>query len=305
MQFIMIYNHYPVSSGKYMKFALQEMGHEVLSIGPYHGSVVWGIDVGHEHADFPSFGDKIDQLDNADCILIADSDPNLLFADTQQRLKERYSCPVVVYGVDNHARPYGGLGIDHFFMAHKWPSVVDMTATNVTWLPCGYDSRMTVSQIPWEKRKWDVLLCGVLYPQRETILRKITQLGYKVKYHLGAVGQDYINLYHNSRIALNIAVNYDLSQRVFETAALGCNVLTSHIPDLLDLLEGQSVAGLADLIYVDEVRGVWELHDMTLLDEVIPKLLNRYHRPMDPKWVKEHTWQKRLQVIIDWVKTQN
>ena len=225
----------------------------------------------------------------------------------RQRLGLGEDIPFVVYGVDNHVRNYNlpwhaDSEVAHYFLAHKWPSKVDMDAENVTWLPCGYDSSFVPSPIPWPERKWDVLLCGVLYPQRATILNRLAAAGLKVHHALGAIGGDYVRLHHDARIALNVSANYDLSQRIFETAALGCGVLTDRIPDMWEVIGAGRIGTETDI--AGNLSGhtpaypIWEVAAPDRFVSVARHMLGSPPEASAQTWLRPHTWEARLGTLI-------
>ena len=305
MKVLMVYNHYPVSSGKYIKKALRARDIEVMSVGPEHGTAIWGMHVPTVHVDSSGWTPGCEF--EADLILIADSDPALLNGHTiKSECGQRADVPVVVYGVDNHVRLYDSDGIDHYFFAHHWPALNDMNAENVSWLPCGYDEDFTPSKIPWSEREWDVMLVGVMYPQRNLIMHRLVNAGLKVGTMLGAIGDDYIAAYHNARIALNVSANHDLSQRIFETAALGCIVVTDRIPDLHVLPKTgyrRVVGAWGETQYLGTQYEfpIWEVDHPEQFEILIPKLIEGASAPNDFYWLSHQTWEERTREITDWL----
>lgn len=275
--------HYPVASGRYVSEALRRMGHDVRTLGDSTGTrlpwlpvavpdrFAWREDGGLSHS-WPDW--------TPDLIIVMESAwayHHPVYADV----------PHVVYGVDNHVRNYRQRGVSHYFLGHHDVSIMDMQAEDVTWLPCGYDPvHFTPSTMPWDKRPYDVALVGVIYPQRAQALEALAKAGYKVYAEMGALYDAYAAIYQQARISLNVSAKYDLSQRIFETAALGCVVLTDELPDL----EAIDYPAGAIIEYSDPKDMLAKVQD--ILDD--PPALD------DRAWLTQHTWDQRAQVIIDW-----
>lgn len=277
--------HYPVASGRYVSEALRRMGHDVRTIGPSTGTrLPWlpaGVTVPERFAWREDGGVTHSWPDwTPDLIIVMESAwayHHPVYSDV----------PHVVYGVDNHVRNYRQRGIAHYFLGHHDVSIMDMQAEDVTWLPCGYDPIwFTYDPIPWAERQYDVALVGVIYPQRAQALEALAKAGYKVHAEMGALYDEYGAIYRQARISLNVSAQHDLSQRIFETAALGCVVLT-------DVLQ--------DLEAIDYPAGaIIEYEDGKDLLAKVKDILNNPPDLADRKWLTQHTWDQRAQVIIDW-----
>ena len=288
MNILLEYQHYPVCSGRYVREAFEEMpGIDVRSAGPSTGNMIWGVIVDQAHYQ------KTFNIDDwrPDLIIVMDSHPFYLSNDTPSAYLFP-EAPVVVYGVDNHVRDYlyrtPQRKIEHYFFGHAWPSVIDMRADNITWLPCGYSPEVcTPSSIPWEDREYDIAIAGVLYPQRETLVRKAVEAGCKVWAGL-AIYSKYRAVYHNARISLNWSASFDVPQRLFETVAMGCAFVTDPLPDLQGLTIAQAAPGR---IY-QTTAPTFMTTIRIALDRGVPE--------MEADALFAHTWQSRLSVILAW-----
>ena len=300
MNILLIYNHYAVSSGRYMTDAFKRLGHDVRHIGPAHGRSIWGMDVAERYVWMP------DDLADAsfdwkpDLVIIMDSDPRILDEADQ------YSnvAPVVVYGVDNHVRDYRRPWFEHYFLAHRGVSMMAweyntgvhpepsriLQYPNLTWLPCAYDPMLfTSSPIPYAEREFDVCMIGVMYPRRWQLVNELRAAGLKVLAGTGLLFEDYRDAYHNARISLCVSAAGDVAQRVFETAAMGCAVASDYCPDF-KLLKPEG-------IFIKQMDG--------LVEEVIK--MSRASgvdgaAEFSKAWVRPHTWDARAQTIIDWLQ---
>lgn len=284
-------NHFIVCSGRYYTDAFRRAGHDVRTIGSAKGRHIWGMALPEALAWQP---EPPDEDWTPDLIVYADSDPAILDIVLE-------GAPRIVVGVDNHCRDYRRPYFDHYFLAHRnvsqmawqpddprispdWqPQWADMTH-----LPCAYDPTIhTPSPIPWHEREYDVCMLGFPYPQRVQQVAELRAAGFRVLAGLGYIDEAYRDAYHNSRISLCQSVAGDVAQRLFETAALGCVVMTDRC---------------ADFPIVQPV-GLWEIEDRPLADQVRDILAD----PDAPaqalvglRWAQQHTWDARVKVIEAW-----
>ncbi len=286
--------HYPVASGRYAVDAFKRLGHDVRHVGIETGNNIWGIQVDPKYAwaqEPPEDGWQ------PDIAILMDTAYQWHYPDA--------NVPTVVWSVDNHVRDLRQPGIAHYFLAHRGVSVMDWVnpyipnkymhhwRDDMTWLPCAYDPvHFTPSPIPYAEREYDVALVGVVYPQRHSIIRELQAAGLKVFWGTGLLFEDYRDAYHNSRISLCVSAAGDVAQRVFETAAMGCAVVSDHCPDLTRL----------------DSKGVWVVDPQHMVGEIqvlledtegIQRLIAR-----SLEWVRPHTWDNRAQVIVNWLEKQ-
>lgn len=226
MHVAIVASHYPVASGRYAAAALRGMGVRVTTVGPAMGARVWGLTLDERYVWTP---DAAYTPEDADLVIVMDSDPAVLdasFGAVSHRAR------VVVWGVDNHVRDYRRPWIDHYYVAHRAVSLMPWRE-DMTHLPCAQDPTwFTPSPIPWEAREWDVCLIGVLYPQRAAALAALARAGLKVCAGTGLVYDQMRDAYWNSRVSLCVSAAGDVAQRIYETAAMGCAVLSDPLADL-------------------------------------------------------------------------
>lgn len=295
MRIVIAANHYPVASGRYMADAFRRLGHDVKTIGPAHGQRIWGLSLP------PAFVWTPDALTNeyrADLLIVMDSDPQLLEA----MLKTDVAPVKVVYGVDNHVRDYGN-EYDHYFLAHyHGPTMpVDENNPKHTWLPCGYDPTVfKASPIAYDDRAYDVALIGILYPERRRLVNLLRENGYRVYAGSGLVGEDVAAVYQNARISLCSSAAGDVAQRIFETAACGCLILTDPLRDLVAKETNERLSFQGFSMYWNDDELLARMRDFTR-DE-LP--LAREAVELMPTMAAAHTWDRRAQAIEEWFKTQ-
>lgn len=275
---LIVANHWAVASGRYTKWALKRRGHVVCSAGPEKGRDIWGLTLPEWAVWTPEPGPEGWQ---ADLVMVMDSDPAVLDAVGVYAAK---SAPWVVWGVDNHVRDYRRENLDHYFLAHKSVSV-QAYDEQTTHLPCGYDPTIfKVSGIPWEQREWDVAMIGVMYPRRWALVKALQKAGLKVLAGTGLVYDNMAAAYQNARVSLCVSAAGDVAQRVFETAACGCAIVTDKLGDL-----DEKAAGA--LVYET--------------DEAAVELCRQAQREPErgvqaAAWAKPQTWDERARVIEEW-----
>jgi len=280
MRILLACIHYPVASGRYMQDAFRRLGCDVRTVGYSTGNVVWGMAVDDRYIWRPD-GDLTAYWPDwtPDLVVIADS----AWAYHSPMYPQ---VPHVVWGVDNHVRDYRQAGVTRYFLAHRAVSVMDMSAGDTEWLPCAYDPQWhTPSPIPYAERPYDVAMIGVMYQRRADLLTALAKAGLKVAGGTGLPYDQYRALYWNARVSLCVSSAGDVAQRVFETAAMGCAVLTDPLPDLAAL----------------DARGI-ETFENT--EEAIVKarrLVDEGEEQVAESlvWAAPHTWDARARRIID------
>ena len=316
LNILVVANHYCVASARYATDAFKRLGHSVRHVGPAMGRNIWGLTLPEQYVWEPDAADLFmhEWRDWPELVLVMDSDTAILDSGSWNKL---YDCPVVIWGVDNHVRDYRRLHFDHYFLAHHGASVMQWSDTwsrlgnHATWvgkqyadmthLPCCYDPTIfTPSTIPWAERAYDVAMIGVMYEQRQQAVQALRAAGLKVLAGTGLVYENMAAAYQNARISLCLSSNGDVGQRVFESAACGCVVISDECADFA-LLKPKGVIRVVEGEVTDAVRLLldgtmrWDGTDETP-ETLIEKSL---------AWVKPHTWDARAQVIIDWVEARN
>jgi hypothetical protein len=272
--------HYPVCSGRYITDAFKRLGHDVRHIGPSTGDNIWGMKVPARHA-WDSNGDLTAHWDDwtPDLVVIAES----AWAYHHPVYQE---VPHVLWGVDNHVRNYRQPGVTRYFLAHQGVTL-EPYADDMEWLPCAYDPAVfTPSPIPFAERAHDVVLLGAAYPARIQALQALQKAGLKVVAGQGPLYEDYRDIYWQARVSLCLSAAQDVGFRVFETAAMGCAVLSDPCPDLKAL----SADGVVVFKTLDEM--------VKLAKELVKD--GEQTAAVAAKWAGPHTWDARAQRVADW-----
>lgn len=288
--------HYPIASGRYIARALRRMGHDVKTIGPCTGRDVWGLELpeGSEWKpdyEYTVFGNGFPEIE-------AWSPELIITADSAFTIGIETPCPHVLYGVDNHVRDYSyqndyGLSpkFSHLFLAHS--NGYRIGEENVTWLSCAYDPDMHYVEIPWDKRPFHAAMVGVVYEERAQIINKMADAWLRVLAGTGAILDAYRHNYNQALISVCKSIKGDLAQRVFETAAMGCLILSDRVPDMdkLGMVDGVHYVGYDTPDEATqkalEIVNDWEPERVK---EMIDASLD---------WVRPHTWDARCQTILE------
>lgn len=299
MKIVLYYDHYPVCSGAYIKRAFERLGHEVRSYGRPKGTQIWGGHVALRHINCP---DAWDYDFVPDLQITCDSDDYYTTAIPDMCWG---GVPDVVWGVDNHVREYGIINnppdnFDHYFFAHNFCSCVDLrNHGNVTWLPCGYDPiwHYPPEGETFDEREYDFGIVGVLYPRRMALIRYLSGAkrdNWRFFYGHGYINEMYRLKYHATKIALNDSVAFDLNQRFFEAAAMGCAILTEEVPDLRCLITEGYISDHHIVTYSN-------LSDAYEQARYIKGFVDANGGPKkeDMNWLTEHTWDARAAELLE------
>jgi hypothetical protein len=294
--------HYPIASGRYIARALRRMGHDVKTVGPYAGRDVWGMQLpeGSEwkpdwliDEDLQSLSEAMERFHSQPPVTNSWTPDLIINADSAYRYQViHYVGQQVVFGVDNHVRDYRMLGnFDHLFLAHS--TGYRMGEPNVTWLPCAYDPELHYVEIPWDQRPFHAAMIGVVYKERAQIINKMAEAGLRVLAGTGAILDAYRANYNQALIGVCRSIKGDMAQRVFETAAMGCLILSDKVPDMekLGMVDGVHYVGYKTpeeaTARALEIVNEWEPERVkAMIDASL-------------EWVKPHTWDARCQTILE------
>ena len=294
MNVLLAYNHYAVSSGRYMTDAFQRIGHDTWHIGPPKGRDIWSMRVPEHYVHAP---DRVDGSDDPyrlperpfDLAVVMDTASAMLDLPDKLGLKA-LRAPIVVYGVDNHVCSYRRPWFDHYFLAHHDGPVQPVRLDDESWLPCAYDPAWYMpSATPFGEREYDVAMIGFMYPLRRELVRLLEAEGWRVLAGTGLLFDQYADAYQNARISLCISAAGDVAQRVFETAAMGCHVLSDPCADF-ERLEARGIAVCPPEQMIARVNELLSSNDA---ERAIAESL---------EWATPHTWDERARHIAAWAE---
>ncbi|MBI5648833.1 MAG: glycosyltransferase [Chloroflexi bacterium] len=284
MKIFLCYGYRPYTTALYFERALQQE-HEVYYIGP---------------AYWPRTG----YTSNEDLFRLIENglpQPDLvLFIEPGQRFfprgLEKMVCPTAVYLVDVHQDLNHRLAqapfFDYIFVAQQdYVSVfAQMGYQQVYWLPLACDP--IVHGHKQETKKWDIGFVG--HPNSVTRTRRLELLSKHFTmndYHCFYPKEKISEIYSQSKIVFNSAVNGDLNMRVFEGMASGSLLVTDQIKN------GQEV------LFKNGIHLVEYKDDSSLLKAVEYYLAHDEEREQIASAgaqlvMSEHTYWHRCQFII-------
>ena len=223
--------------------------------------------------------------------------------------------------------------MEHYFVASRQ---VAAGKSDMTWLPNAHDPTLhTRSSLPFEDREYDVCLLGQVSPPTDavgTALRRaeraerrargldehedirrwigdeMEQRGLRVFMSQGIYFEDYAAAYHNARIGLVVNRQNSLMWRCFETAAMGCAVLSCDIPDY-SVLEPKGFTLFPMRTHLDGVHAAPSEADIAgVVDRAVELLDNPAQTKVKIEasvaWAQQHTWDERARTIVKWWETK-
>jgi hypothetical protein len=285
--------HYPIASGRYIERAFKRLGHDVRTLGPATGRQVWGMELppGREwQPDYPVDGSAFNEPDDWIPDLIVTADSAFDFYPTGAWKEARR----VLYGVDNHVRDYkfNTPEWEYKFLAHGNGMRID--DDNTIHLSCAYDPDWFYETTPWSERMAHAAMIGVVYEDRHHLLQALGN-EFRVLQGTGLIMEDFRNAYNQAVVSVCKSVRGDMAQRIFETAAMGCLILSDYCPDF-DKLGFRAWEHYIPFSSIDEA-----VHNMgkvlyTWNEADINDMITR-----TKEWVKPHTWDNRCNTIMQTV----
>lgn len=287
---LILCNHHATASGRYIADAFKRLGHDVRTMGEPRGNQIWGMSIPDKYIWTPTYsvpGTPPRHFWEPDLVLQTDTEVDYadsIFPNVRH----------AIYTVDNHVRYVKKLATwDKQFLAHHdGPAQSVCTDCGDIWLPCAYDdAAFTPSPIPMHERAYDVAMIGVPYERRVKIITRMAEAGLKVYANTGLLYDEYRYAYHNARISLCVSACGDVAQRVFETAAMGCTILTDACADFDRL---GFVGGVHGLIYGNDTEAVQGAKNLLAMPVYLDAIANA-----GQAWARPHTWMARAQTILD------
>lgn len=317
------YIHYPLSVGGFFKRALKRMGHEVIGIGPFYTEIPW-----QPQTDYSAFWDQpeieVMPSPGAASVPLADVLPRLpndldaiIMFDAGFHLSGGYDqVPIALVATDPHCLAYGEQAKDvnaFFVMQHAYMDRYSALGGKTDswpppqWLPYAYDPT-THYWIPGQP-EYDVVFVGVLYPNRQRLLRALRDAGLKVLAAQGVLFHEGTSMYAQGKIALNLSSRNDLPMRFWEGLAYRRAVLTNYAPDLDLLYSHRCYRGEQYITY--NSRYDPDGSDIEVVPDeadVIDKARwlvakDRWRQVSDAGyvWVQPHTYEERCRQILEGV----
>jgi len=273
--------HHPVCAGRWLTRAYRRLGIDVRHVGSYPNTAASA----NPHAWQP--------MGTWDCAW-NDWTPDLvIYADTvyNEWRHTRYTpVPHVAVVTCNNVCNMSKLNHEHYFVAHRDSKVWPVQGETMTWMPCGFDPDLHVpGRKAWGARTWDVALVGHIGTKRRAYLDALKDAGLSVYAATGIYWQDYVDVYHDTRISLCVNDQHSPMMRYFESAAMGSLIIGDYCRDLVALgAEGiVMVKSPADAVFYARHY----LNRPALAHEHIGRAM---------AWVQDHSWDARAKQIVRW-----
>jgi len=286
---LMAFEHFPISTGRYVSAALHRLGHDVRTVGRAHGTGTgWGgrqCDPRHVHD--PDHNDINHVFEDWTPDLVIKTDPRI---DKAWRHPD-YDVPHYAYNTCNPVTSMYHEANNHHFVAHYHAKVMPWQE-GYTWLPNAYDPTIhTPSPIPWEEREHDVAFVGAMYACRKAVLRACETAGLSTIVACGPILEDYTAIYHNARMAVVTSTHppCGFSMRHFENARHGCLLLAGDCAD--------------KELYDPPVDGFLWYESPEHAAELARYYLSQPRQAaaviaLSQAWAEPHTWDARAQTIL-------
>jgi len=232
----------------YFKDAITRLGHNLVTIGPFHGnSMPW------EHVKVVSDDYINEPTIKFPPMPIGNSSVAVQMVET--RLPKDF-VPDLWLSVDSgfHMDGKPSKGINTAFFTDPHTGLRDFNNQtkqqyDFCFCPQVYYAQDGEYYLPYAadsiyhrplnniEKIYDVCIIGNYYPSRVELMDKLKSKGYKTIFQLGLAKQDAQLIMNQSKICINWSSQLDLTARVFETMGSGTVLLANRVPDLMQLFK--------------------------------------------------------------------
>lgn len=144
------------------------------------------------------------------------------------------------------------------------------------------------------QKEYDACLIGLNYDHRASLINKLRMLNVRTFSTIGLIYDEYRIKYNQSRVALSWSSLQDMPARVWEAFGMKLPLVTNRVPDLSNwFVEGEHYLGFND---VNE--GVKQVLSLLAQPDKANEMAGNAYR----KVVENHTWDKRVEQILETVK---
>lgn len=199
-------------------------------------------------------------------------------------------CPYAIVGTDSHVLNYDRqrtLANSFFNMQRAYIKQGDHHLPYA----CSPDHHYAMSDVA---KEYDASLIGLHYDQRNRLVSALRDKGYKVKYDLGLVYDEYRIENNKAVIGLNWSSLQDINARTFEIMAMKQVPVINRLPNLeeLGLIEGKHYLGF-DTVGEAVEKVKWALENPEFSNAVALCAYQHVHT--------HHTYEKRIEQIFETV----
>ena len=295
MRIVLAYTHHPRCIAHYYRRAFQQLGHEVVTVGPWADEWPMGTDGREPNIQLHRFLYShylYDMLPLAvrrhDLFILIDSGEKL----TIQTIPGKWAhLALEGTSLEWSDTPYKFAGL----MQHvKHPE-------GVTWSPGAFDVEEHLPGPPASERQFDLVQMAIPYESRKFMAVHVPQIAPDLRCKFGEVwGPEYGDTYRNA-LATWVGSGQDfVTIRVFEAMAMGCLVIADRTPSIAKLFnEDEHFIGYDPL---------WNQHgepypNPTWLVETIRRIRRDGDGGMAARaqalvWSRD-SWKHRAQAILD------
>lgn len=250
------YRHYPLSVARFFRAAFERLGHEVLTIGPFEPSIPWQQDTDYSQywdvptielftapgaASYPLEQARAEGLEawKPDALVMIDAGFHLAGGWNKVPIALVATDPHCLFGYGETAKSCNAFFVMQEHYLHRYLEGAGQAGywPPPEWLPYCYDPQVHY-WTPGVEPEYDVAFVGVLYPERQRMIRALQAAGLRVLARQGVLFEEGTALYARAKVALNLSSRLDLPMRWWEGLAYRRLVFTNRVPDLA-LLEGQ------------------------------------------------------------------
>lgn len=286
------YRHYPVSVAKFFVRGFRQLGHRVLTVGPFTEELPWAPEGDFsEEVEVPDIplDWQVEKFNVNQLLGMMPKVSAVVSFDAGFRLTGTLNnAPTILYGTDPHVKHYNYRNdYDYFFSAQHGHGI---------WVPLGYDPEYHrfCEEITAEARPIDVGFVGQIdrpgYSNRQAVRDALECTGMNNLFTTGLVGESYRWVYNHSKISFNWSSSWDIPMRLWEGMAMGCCTLTNRLPHLEDLgfVEGKDYLAFSNTVE-DAVTTASQALKSGLWEEIAKH---------GKESVRRHTYANRVQDLI-------
>ena len=232
LKVLMSYKHYPMCGGNYFKWAFQELGHEVYSVGYFSGDVVpWAGQPKFPKYVFPpdlAIPTDIPFYPLEKVLEKMPWKPDLIFqVDAGFYLTGKSDCPNALFATDPHFLDYHIQHslVDFFF--NPQPNFMAPYPKSIL-MPWAHDPNVH-KVVPTEERLYDIAMVGAQYKDRIEAFAALKEKGFRTFSQNGIIYDECTLIYNQSKASFNWSSNNDIPMRIFEGMAYGNLVITNRM----------------------------------------------------------------------------